>query len=131
MIVHEFEIVIFTQFGGFCLTKEMATWLQEHKGWTVAEDQKQTDEHLVSLDDRYFYPNSKRWRDSDYVDLRMNADFIECVKTLQAKYKDVGHRCKDEDIRQLLGMSIREVSVFVEVNNVHDGKENLVVTGVC
>ena len=116
MIIHEFEIVVNVEFDGFRLDTEMAMWLVENKGWTITQDWEPTKEYdLIDCKGNYFQPTNKYKK----IEFRMNPDLIECVKELQKKYKSMNFL-----ERQKYGVC----DLNVEVQDVHDGKEEVVVT---
>ena len=124
MIVKELEIVVNCAFGGFNLDTEMAIWLMEHKHWQVCESGEfETDEYdLVGLGD-YFWPTEKY----DKTDFRMNPDLIECVKTLRDKYYGLSWSERRKSNAKVLELGISFVEIRIDIENVHDGKEEVKV----
>lgn len=128
MIVKSFEIVINNQYGGFSFDREMAEWLHKNKNWGIAgaSDFPQDDliaPCLIQWSGDLYYPVSRL----DNVELRLNPDLIECVKTLRAKYEDQlqpGHKLRNK----VLDLVVQKVNVEVDVEDVHDGKERVIVT---
>jgi hypothetical protein len=132
MVVHEVEVVVNVEFGGFHLDTEMAIWLMEIKGWTVTEDPKESETtryDLFGMGD-CFWPTAKHTdKLGGHCDIsfRMNRDLIECVKTL--KNKRQGLSCYDRWMKtqdhKVLELGITTVQVHIEVEDVNDGKENI------
>jgi hypothetical protein len=123
MIVKEFEIVVNSDFGGFHLDTEMALWLMEHKHWRVTEDDNkfETDKYdLVGLGD-YFWP-TKKYNETEF---RMNADLIECIRTLKKKYQGLSYYERKKSGAKVLDLALSRVQVHVEVQDECDGKETV------
>ena len=127
MIIKSFQVVINTQFGAFHFDKEMADWLAENKRWKIVE--KDVDEAdwqsnmLVGYSGNYYiHPSQNR---SEGLSIRTNPDIIECVRTLQEKHVDLplsqryGHK--------VLDLRIKDIDIHWSVEDVHDGKEKVVV----
>jgi len=78
------EVVIHTDYGGFSINTEMALWLMENRGWTVAPKNADPAGHQLgeSIGD-YFFSTEK-----DEVKLRTNKDLIDCVRAIKEIHKD-------------------------------------------
>lgn len=101
-VIHEAEVVINTNFGGFGITQAMGDWLVKNKGWTVGEWEDGCD--LVRYGMGY-YTGSRHSKTS----LRTHPDLVECVRAV-------------EDVKDLKVVRIR---IHLEVVDENDGIENV------
>lgn len=117
MIINELKAVINREYGGFSFTQEISEWLEKNKGWKVGETE---DCDIIQYGKDYFFPSNK-----DRV--RTNPDLVECIETLQEKYKDTDYteRRKNHQLQQLFALRVKKVTVHLEVEDVHDGKEEI------
>jgi hypothetical protein len=117
MKIAEFKIVLNVRYGGFSLTKEMADWLAKNKGWKITEkNHLDTENDLCGLYGEY-YPTNKYGED----EIRRNPDLIECVRAVQKAH--VKDSWSDQHYDKNFALRIFDVTVNLDIEDVHDGKE--------
>jgi hypothetical protein len=116
------EIVINVEFGGFSVSREMAEWLRDEKGWTTTEDENEIDKDNFDfvMSKHWFHPNKY---DRDSVEFRSNPDLVECVKFFHKKYEDECFIGKGKP--QVMCLRVIEATVHLDVEHVYDGKEGI------
>lgn len=139
MFPEQFEIVIHTHFGGFTITDEMAEWLRDNKDWTIFPKERNARECIQEFGlskiekslfkygkDFYFYmydSNCHKLEDEYRIKLRTNQDFIDCVRFLQEKYKDLSY--EEERKNKIMKLEIKTVKISLEIEDYYDGKERI------
>lgn len=119
----ETEVVINVSFGGFSFDTEMALWLSENRGWNVIPEKKYNYKEkypittLIEMSgDHFFHPN-------DDFNLRSNKDLIDCVRELQTLHENDSY--PESRYGHIHALSIKKLSVHVEIENYYDGKERV------
>ncbi len=121
--IFEIEVVINDDYGGFSFDTEMALWLMENKGWVIEKSYEKKDYPLNCLIESgldYFYTPHR-----ESIALRTHPDLIECVKTLKKFHENDSYQQKREG--HIHSLAIKKVSINLEIDEYHDGKERVIV----
>ena len=102
MKIAEFKIVLNVRYGGFSITQEMSDWLAKNKGWKVDKDGQLEVE----------------FRDDE---IRRNPYLVECVRAVQKAHAN--DSWSDRYYDKNFALRIFDVTVNLDIEDVHDGKE--------
>lgn len=132
--MNSIKIAVNTAYGGFSLTREMAEWLRDNKGWTLGTfDDDYHNFDITGSNGTYFTKDDLENRGS--FKSRSNPDLIECIETLQAKYelelKEIPAWKRHEYIGNLATIKVETINIEISVVDENDGKEHIVVNHFC
>jgi len=121
----DLEIVLHTDYGGFCLNDEMALWLVENRGWVIRKNaeynykEKNNWPFLHLIDDDFDGIISSPHMDD--LKFRSHPDLVSCVKALKELHKNdtYAQRCL------IHRLTIVKLSVFAEIERYNDGHERI------
>lgn len=114
------ELVINTEYGGFSYNQEIAEWLKNKRKWKIITEKELGDEHplttIIKLGSNH-YATYK-----DCIELRMHKDLVNCIRELKEKHEDDDFTIHHN---QLDSLEIKTVSIFLDIEDYHDGKERV------
>lgn len=120
MIIHEVEIVLHKDYGGFRIDGEMAQWLFENAGWVLS------DEYSTNMPPKHLYKYSDDYycgQDVSSVSFRTQPELINCVRVLLEKHKATKNNYSNKPY--IHNLVIEKVQIHLDIEEYHDGKEKI------
>lgn len=122
----ELELVINTEFGGFSLSDEMASWLVENRNWTLVTNKEYNykkqyplETLLIACKDMNVHPN-----DNSNIEFRSHKDLLDCVRHFKIVHEN--DKYPDSYYGHIHELEIEKFKVRVEIEEYHDGKERVI-----